>query len=99
MVGLGAEESGKIKGPITRDPSGKAEFIDANGQAWDVKSFNSNYKPKQGGFTLPSAMRSINKSLSEGEFVILDTTNLNIQHLSDLLEELKRQNLMDKIIL
>ena len=70
-VGLGVEESGKIKGPITRDPSGKAEFFDADGQAWDVKSFNSYYKPKQGGFTLQSAMRSINKSLSEGEHVIL----------------------------
>lgn len=44
-------------------------------------------------------MRSINKSLSEDEFVILDTTNLNAQYLSELLAELKRQNLMDKIIL
>lgn len=98
-VGLGVEESGKIKGPITRDPSGKAEFFDADGQAWDVKSFNSYYKPKQGGFTLQSAMRSINKSLSEGEHVILDTTNLSSQHLSELLVELEKQNLMDKIIL
>ncbi|MFI8709568.1 hypothetical protein ACIGHG_21485 [Bacillus sp. NPDC077411] len=30
-VGLSLEESGKVKGPITRDPSGKAEFFDANG--------------------------------------------------------------------
>ncbi len=37
--------------PIVRDPSGKA-FFDANGQAWDVKSFNSNFKPKKGGYTL-----------------------------------------------
>ncbi|WP_207706006.1 hypothetical protein, partial [Clostridium sp. HBUAS56010] len=51
-VGLNVEESGKIKGPIVRDPSGKAEFFDANGQAWDVKSFNSNFKPKKGGYTL-----------------------------------------------
>ena len=44
-------------------------------------------------------MRSINKSLSEGEYVIIDTTNLNAQHLSELLAELERQNLTDKIIL
>ena len=98
-VGLGVEESGKIKGPIIRDPSGKAEFFDADGQAWDVKSFNSKYKPRQGGFTLQGAMRSINKSLSEGEYVIIDTTNLNAEHLSELLAELERQNLTDKIIL
>jgi len=30
-VGLSSVESGKIPGPITRDPTGAAEFIDANG--------------------------------------------------------------------
>ncbi|WOO37829.1 hypothetical protein R2R35_04835 [Anaerocolumna sp. AGMB13020] len=97
-VGLNVEESGKIKGPIVRDPSGKAEFFDANGQAWDVKSFNSNFKPKKGGYTLESSLRSINKSLSEGEFVILDTSNLSSLHKAELLEKLSDLNLMDKIV-
>lgn len=38
-VGLELEERGDLKN-ITRDATVKAEFIDGNGQAWDVKSFN-----------------------------------------------------------
>lgn len=44
-------------------------------------------------------MRSIKKSLAEGEFVILDTTNLNANDLAELLAELKKQGIIDKVIL
>lgn len=33
-VGLALEEAGEVPGPIKRDTSGDAEFIDANEQAW-----------------------------------------------------------------
>ncbi|OME24219.1 hypothetical protein BSK47_03175, partial [Paenibacillus odorifer] len=97
-VGLELEEMKKLDGPIARDPSGKAEFIDAKGQAWDVKSFNSNYPPKKGGYKLSSAMRSINKSLSEGENVILDVTNLSIENKAELLHEISIQGFIDKVV-
>lgn len=97
-VGLGLEESGKVKGPITRDPSGKAEFIDANGQAWDVKSFNSNYKPSKGGYTLTDAMNKIYDSLAENENVMLDTSNLNVNDLAELMKEIIEKGLEDKVI-
>lgn len=96
-VGLGVEEAGKIAGPITRDSSGKAEFLDANGQAWGVKSFNSNYKPKQGGYTLQKSMDEIYDSLSNNENVILDTTNLSDTHKTELLKEISDKGLSDQI--
>lgn len=97
-VGLGLEESGKVKGPITRDPSGKAEFIDANGQAWDVKSFNSNYKPSKGGYTLTDAMNKIYDSLAENENVMLDTSNFNPSDTAELMKEIIEKGLEDKVI-
>ena len=97
-VGLGLEESGKVNGPITRDPSGKAEFIDANGQAWDVKSFNSNYKPSKSGYTLTDAMNKIYDSLAENVNVMLDTSNLNPNDLAELMKEIIEKGLEDKVI-
>jgi len=98
-VGLSLEESGKLKGPITRDPTGASEFFDANGQAWDVKSFNSNFKPSKGGYTLQKSMDSILDSLGKNENVLLDTSNLSSVHKAELLQELTKQGLIDKIIL
>lgn len=97
-VGLGVEESGKIKGPLTRDPSGKSEFFDADGQAWDVKSFNSNYKPKKGGYTLQKSMDEIYDSLTKNENILLDTTNLSEAHKAELLKEISEKGLTDQVI-
>lgn len=93
------DERGKLKGPIIRDPSSKSEFFDANGQAWDVKSFNSNFKPKKGGYTLKKSLKSIKDSLAENENVILDTTNMSEAHKAEPLSEISKEGLMDNIIL
>lgn len=98
-VGLSLEERGKVAGPLTRDPSGAAEFFDKNGQAWDVKSFNSNYKPSKGGYTLQKSMDSILDSISKNENVMLDTSNLSLAHKTELLNEITKQGLLDKVIL
>lgn len=98
-VGLDLEKSGKIEGPIVRDPSGKAEFFDANGQAWDVKSFNSNFKPKKGGYILQKSMDEIYDSLSKNENVILDTLNLSDEHKAELLKEISDKGLTDYVII
>ena len=96
-VGLELEERGDLKN-ITRDATGKAEFIDGNGQAWDVKSFNSNYKPNKGGFRLDKAMNTIKKSLSENENVIVDTSNMSPEHIIELTTEIKNQGLENNIL-
>lgn len=43
-------------------------------------------------------MRSINKSLSEDENVILDVSNLSIENKAELLHELSIQGLIDKVV-
>jgi hypothetical protein len=44
-------------------------------------------------------MRAIKKSLNEGEYAIVDTVKLSQEHKSLLIDELIKQNLMDKIII
>ena len=99
-VGLDLEGRGKLSS-IVRDATGKSEFVEngGNGQKWDIKSFNSNFKPKQGGFKLEKAMDTIQASLEEGEYVIVDTSNMSQEHIAVLIDELEKQGLMDKIII
>lgn len=84
--------------PVAGD-AGASEFFDVDGQAWDVKSFNSNYKPNKGGYTLQKSIDSILESLGKNENVILDTSNLSSAHRTELVQELLEQGLMNKIIL
>lgn len=91
------EERGSLSN-IIRDVTGKAEFIDGNGQTWDIKSFNSNYKPKKGGFRLDKAMNTIKKSLFESENVIIDTSNMSSEHITELITEIKNQGLESNIL-
>ena len=96
-IGLELEERGLLKN-IKRDATGKAEFIDELGQAWDVKSFNSRYKPNKGGFRLDKAMNIVKKSLSENENVIIDTSNLSTEHIAELTSEVTKQGLQGKVL-
>ncbi len=72
-VALSMEDNGEIQGPIQRDPSGAADFIDVNGKAWDVKGFNSHQPIGQGGFDLATDAAKVDTSLAHGENVIVDT--------------------------
>ncbi|MCP3141609.1 hypothetical protein [Pyxidicoccus xibeiensis] len=83
-VGMKLEQDGKLAGPIKRDPSGGAEFIDAKGTKWDVKSFDSRWPERKGGFSLTRDVQKIEQELLSGENVILDTQNLTLQHKSQL---------------
>lgn len=96
-VGLGLEGSGEVAGPITRDPTGSAEFIDGNGQAWDVKGFNSNYTPRKGGFSLERDAGKVERELASGENVMLDTGNLSPEHSQLLKEEALRRGWEDRV--
>ncbi|URZ04232.1 hypothetical protein [Clostridium felsineum] len=99
-VGLDLEGKKKLN-DIVRDPTGKSEFVEngGSGTKWDVKSFNSNFKPKQGGFKLENAMDTIHDSLENNEHVILDTSNMSQEHISLLSSEIKNQGLMNKVII
>lgn len=77
QVGLNLERRGDIPGPITRDPTGAAEFIDARSVKWDVKGFNSGFKPSRGGFNLKTDADKVDKSLRGGENVMLDTSKMS----------------------
>ena len=76
LVGLELEQRGAVPGKLTRDPSGAAEFIDGTGQKWDVKGFNSSFKPSKGGFNLQVDAGKIDKSLKQGENVMVDTSRM-----------------------
>jgi hypothetical protein len=86
-VGLELEKAGKVPGPITRDPSGKAEFIDGAGNKWDVKGFNSDFPPKKGGFSLAKDAGKVDKSLASGENVMLDTSKMKPEDVAALKKE------------
>lgn len=83
-IGLDLEDSGQLPGPIRRDPTGGAEFVDANGQDWDVKGFNSNFPPNRGGYNLNSSMQKIHESIRDGENVIIDTSKMTPQAVQEL---------------
>lgn len=97
-VGLSLEESGHLKGPITRDPRPDGgEFIDADQKVWDVKAFDSRWPPKKGGFKLDRDIAKVEAEIAKGENVIIDTSNLNNEHFTALKIALQEKGLLDKI--
>ena len=95
-VGLSMEEQGKLPGPITRDPTGASEFIDATGQKWDVKGWNSQYAPR--GYNTPDAMALIQKEMGVGENVIVDTLKMSPQHIGELQTAVGNAGLNNRVI-
>lgn len=96
-AGLTLERQGDLPGPIVRDPTGNAEFIDTTGQKWDVKSFNSNFPERKGGFNLERDLGKIEKEFNQGENVILDTTDLKPDDASALRNAIEQKGWSDRI--
>ena len=63
-VGLELETLGRLE-KIIRDPSGGAEFIDAEGTLWDVKAFRSSVPGNASAFSLDKAMHEIKSEISK----------------------------------
>lgn len=97
-IGLGAEEAGLVPGPIVRDPTGAAEFIDANNQAWDVKGFRSGFPASAGGFDVTTDVAKIERELRSGHNVIIDTGFLTETDLHSLQEEVDRRGISDRVV-
>jgi hypothetical protein len=70
--------------PQTARSAEDAEFIDGNGTKWDIKSFDSRFPPRKGGFSLQRDLGKVKEELDKGENVILNTENLSAQHAQDL---------------
>ncbi len=96
-VGLELEARGDVPGPITRDPSGSAEFIDSKGNKWDVKGFNSNFSPQKGGFNLQTDAGKVQKSLDQGENVMLDTSKMKAEDIAALKAEGEKRGWGDRV--
>jgi hypothetical protein len=88
-IGLDLESQGKLHG-IKRDPTGGAEFVDANGTYWDIKGFVSGNM--KGGFRLADATLKIERELLVGENVIVDTAKMSAQDISALQAEAAAKN-------
>lgn len=97
-VGLSSVESGKIPGPISRDPTGAAEFIDAKGTSWDVKGFNSNFPAEKGGFDLARDSAKVQDEIASGENVIVDTSKMSAQDVESLRADLAAKGLQNNVV-
>jgi hypothetical protein len=80
------------------DPSGAAEFIDANGQAWDVKGFRSDFSPTQGGFDLVRDMEKVERELAAGHNVIIDTQNMSESDIDAMKDEVDLRGLRERVV-
>ena len=93
-VGLGLEDNGEVPGPIRRDPTGGAEFIDANGVDWDVKAYRSEFP---NGFNAERVENQLNMSRRLGENVMIDTRGLSSTDLSSVREIVTRNGLDENV--
>ncbi len=91
LAGIAAEEKGFLPGPIRRDPSAAAEFIDTLGRAWDVKTPLSLAPNGQHVFKIDQVFSSIKRELGLGENVILSMIKLNKEDALSLIAKLKTE--------
>jgi hypothetical protein len=98
IVGIALEAAGKLPGPIVREQSGKSEFVDANGQRWDVKAFTSKYPKRKGGFVLGKAVEKLKREFAVGENVILDTRDLDVADQRALQREISKNGWNNRVL-
>ncbi|WP_238904588.1 hypothetical protein [Clostridium sp. YIM B02506] len=109
VIGLDLEQKGKL-GKIERSSDPKAEFIDTvTGKKIDVKSFESYpmgadgtpiTSPRKGAFKVENAMKNIMKEFQKNgnDIVIIDKSNLTVDHIKELEGAIKESGLENKII-
>jgi len=90
LAGIAAEESKILKGPLRRDLSNAAEFFDAFGTPWDVKTFVSFAPNGRCVFNAADCIKSIRRELTLGENVILNMVRLNQADTLTLVNEIQK---------
>ena len=91
-VGIRAEQDGLLDGPLRTDPSGNAEFIDANGDLWDIKAFRSTTPDGRPIFDLERTLNAIQGEFLVGENILLDIADLNFDDFSALVDAIDDYN-------
>jgi len=87
-VGLAAERHRILGGPIVREASGMAEFVDTAGQLWDVKSPRSPGPADPWRFDLFNQLETIKKDLGHNNRILLNLTQCNARDQALLLAAL-----------
>lgn len=90
---------------MIRDPQADkgADFIDTTtGQKWDIKSPVSHPKghtsPKKGAFNVDKMMANVNKEISRGNKVVLDTRRLTKSDRQAFKDAIHNAGLDDNVI-
>jgi hypothetical protein len=86
QVALALEKAGRLPGPVTRDPTGAADFIDGRGVEWNVESVSFKFPPSHDGYELATSITKIGAELLPGQHIILDTTNFSAEATATLQE-------------
>lgn len=86
-------------------PRDQGDFIDSNGQRWDVKGFRDTFPPtagpmagkplppgNKGAFDIKKVEESIRRELIEGENVLLDLNSLSMPENKNSIVELIQNN-------
>lgn len=95
-VGLRAEQTGMIQGPIVRDPrKGGGEFIDSNHQVWDVKGWHSYEK---NGYKFNKAIKKIEEELNKNQNILVDTQAMKPEHIDELETWVREKGVSDRVL-
>ena len=81
-----------IEGPITRSPNPAEEFIDGStpGKAFDVKGWPGSVpQGARGAFEVDKAIRTIEREITAGERVLIDTEIMNPEHVQELKDRIE----------
>lgn len=90
-IGLAAEKLGLLPAPIVREKTGLAEFIDANGGLWDVKSPVSPFDGARWTFDAQHQVEKVRHDLSQHNQVLLNLTRLTPSDAQEVLSLLTTQ--------
>lgn len=101
-IGLALEAEGKLKGPIRRDhrvppTSGHAEFIDTNGQLWDVKGYRD-VDTNGNLFSLDKAVTAVKNGALKSENTVLDVSRLNPENIQKLYEAVNDDGFSENVL-
>ncbi len=82
-----------------RSPDPRAEFIedDGHGVSWDVKSFRSDIQGP-GAFDLEASLVNMNKKLSNGINIIVNTAHLDPADLATLRRAIEERGWISRVL-
>ncbi|MGH3601628.1 MAG: hypothetical protein ACRDQH_15360 [Pseudonocardiaceae bacterium] len=98
LAALGLEGAGQLPGPVRRDATGAADFIDGRGKLWDAEVVNPTFPASRGGHYLATSSFKIGRKLLIDENVIIITDDLSAEGASDLKTAVDSVGLSDHVL-